>query len=67
VTADVVDTAAVRADDALLDALGGRDGEQPGLLVGDELNVLLLAWRHEADAKPMSLPVDTRFFTRRTR
>jgi hypothetical protein len=53
------DLAGIRADDALLDALGGRDGEQPDSLVGDELNALLLAWRREVDQPPMGELVDT--------
>ncbi|MFJ6675140.1 anti-sigma-D factor RsdA [Actinosynnema sp. NPDC091369] len=53
------DLAGIRADDALLDALGGRDGEQPDSLVDDELNALLLAWRREVDSPPMGELVDT--------
>ncbi|NUU20522.1 MAG: hypothetical protein HOV68_03245 [Streptomycetaceae bacterium] len=53
------DLAGIRADDALLDALGGRDGEQPESLVDDELNALLLAWRREVDGPPMGELVDT--------
>lgn len=49
----------LRADDTLLDALGGRDGEQPESLVDDELNALLLAWRREVDGPPMGELVDT--------
>lgn len=53
------DLAGIRADDALLDALGGRDGEPSESLVDDELNALLLAWRHEVDSPPMGELVDT--------
>ncbi len=53
------DLAGIRADDALLDALGGRDGAEPGSLVDDELNALLLAWRREVDSPPMGELVDT--------
>lgn len=53
------DLAGIRADDVLLDALGGRDGDQPGSLVDDELNALLLAWRREVDSPPMGELVDT--------
>ncbi|MFE9744905.1 anti-sigma-D factor RsdA [Saccharothrix saharensis] len=53
------DLAGIRADDALLDALGGRDGEQSDSLVDDELNALLLAWRREVDSPPMGELVDT--------
>ncbi|WP_158844719.1 anti-sigma-D factor RsdA [Saccharothrix deserti] len=53
------DLAGIRADDALLDALGGRDGEQSESLVDDELNALLLAWRREVDDPPMGELVDT--------
>ncbi|QQQ75890.1 hypothetical protein IOD16_33310 [Saccharothrix sp. 6-C] len=53
------DLAGIRADDALLDVLGGRDGDQPDSLVDDELNELLLAWRREVDRPPMGELVDT--------
>ncbi|KOX23000.1 hypothetical protein ADK67_22650 [Saccharothrix sp. NRRL B-16348] len=53
------DLAGIRADDALLDALGGRDVDQPESLVDDELNALLLAWRREVDRPPMGELVDT--------
>ncbi|XVS63877.1 anti-sigma-D factor RsdA [Actinosynnema sp. CA-299493] len=53
------DLAGIRADDALLDVLGGRDGDQPESLVDDELNALLLAWRREVDRPPMGELVDT--------
>jgi hypothetical protein len=51
------DLAGIRADDALLDALGGR-GPAEGL-VEDELNALLLAWRREVDSRPVGELVDT--------
>ncbi len=51
------DLAGIRADDALLDALGGRG--QTDALVEDELNALLLAWRREVDSRPMGELVDT--------
>lgn len=53
------DLAGIRADDVLLDVLGGRDGDQPESLVDDELNALLLAWRREVDSSPMRELVDT--------
>lgn len=53
------DLAGIRTDDALLDALGGRDSEPPESLVDDELNALLLAWRREVDSPPMGELVDT--------
>lgn len=53
------DLAAIRADDALLDALGGRDTQQTDALVDDELNALLLAWRREVDSRPVGELVDT--------
>lgn len=53
------DLAGIRADDALLDALGGRDGDQAESLVDDELNALLLAWRREVERPPMGELVDT--------
>ncbi|WP_308258203.1 anti-sigma-D factor RsdA [Saccharothrix obliqua] len=51
------DLAGIRADDALLDALGGRG--QTEALVDDELNALLLAWRREVDSRPVGELVDT--------
>ncbi|CCH35075.1 anti-sigma-D factor RsdA [Actinosynnema sp. NPDC047251] len=51
------DLAGIRADDVLLDALGGRG--QTDALVDDELNALLLAWRREVDSRPMGELVDT--------
>jgi hypothetical protein len=53
------DLAGIRADDALLDALGGRAGDQPESFVDDELNALLLAWRREVDSPPVGELVDT--------
>ncbi|GAA1281782.1 hypothetical protein GCM10009634_27660 [Saccharothrix xinjiangensis] len=53
------DLAGIRADDALLDALGGRNPEQADALVDDELNALLLAWRREVDSRPVGELVDT--------
>jgi hypothetical protein len=44
--------APVRADDALLDALGGRDSA-PSMRPADELSVLFLGWRDEVDAYPV--------------
>ncbi|GAA3841987.1 hypothetical protein GCM10022243_05480 [Saccharothrix violaceirubra] len=52
------DLAGIRADDALLDALGGRVGDQDESLVDDELNALLLAWRREVHSKPVGELVD---------
>lgn len=53
------DLAGIRADDALLDALGGRAGEQPASFADDELNALLMSWRREVDSSPMGELVDT--------
>jgi hypothetical protein len=51
------DLSAIQADDALLDALGGKD---PGhALVQDDLNALLVAWRHDVDSQPIAELVDT--------
>lgn len=59
VDAYTADLAAVRADDALLDVLGGRDIDQAAVLADDRLNGLLLAWRYEVDRPPMPVLVDT--------
>ncbi len=64
-TADVVGTATADdladlcADDALLDALGGRVIPAAEVLVDDDLCALLWAWRREIDAEPMAVLVDT--------
>ncbi|NIH82613.1 anti-sigma-D factor RsdA [Amycolatopsis viridis] len=53
------DLTAIRADDALLDALGGSD---PGIAddLGDqELNALLLSWRRDIDSEPLAELIDT--------
>jgi hypothetical protein len=51
--------AVIRADDALLDTLAGRDTTQADALTDDDLNALLLAWRREVDARPVGVLVDT--------
>lgn len=53
------DLAAVLADDALLNVLGGRDTLRPDTAAGDELSALLAAWRREVDARPVGVLVDT--------
>jgi len=56
-TADDLD--GIRADDALLDALGGRDTEQADALADDALNGLLLDWRRKVDRRPVGPLVTT--------
>ncbi|MCS7482277.1 anti-sigma-D factor RsdA [Umezawaea endophytica] len=53
------DLTGIQADDALLDALGGKDPDRVGDLVHDDLNALLLAWRHDVDSQAISDLVDT--------
>lgn len=53
------DLSAVRADDALLDALGGSDRKVADDLGAAELNTLLLTWSREVDSEPMPELVDT--------
>ncbi|HEX6345420.1 anti-sigma-D factor RsdA [Umezawaea sp.] len=53
------DLTGIQADDALLDALGGKDPDRVGDLVQDDLNALLLAWRHDVDSQAISDLVDT--------
>lgn len=53
------DLSGIQADDALLDALGGKDPERIGDLVQDDLNAMLLAWRHDVDSQAVSDLVDT--------
>ncbi|GLZ30441.1 hypothetical protein Lesp02_26300 [Lentzea sp. NBRC 105346] len=53
------DLSAVQADDRLLDALGAAKPHAQSTLVEDELNALLLAWRHEVDTEPHGELVDT--------
>ncbi|MFI9385382.1 anti-sigma-D factor RsdA [Kutzneria sp. NPDC052558] len=58
--ADVpVDLGAVRADDALLDALGGGNPDLSSALAGHELSALLLSWRRDVDNEPFGELVDT--------
>jgi hypothetical protein len=52
------DLLAVRADDALLDALGGSDRKVADELGQAELNTLLLSWSREVDSEPMPELVD---------
>lgn len=56
-----VDLSQVRADDALLDALGGADPKMADELGEAELNALLLSWSREVDGEPMPelVSVDT--------
>ncbi|WNV90826.1 anti-sigma-D factor RsdA [Umezawaea sp. Da 62-37] len=53
------DLSGIQADDALLDALGGKDPDRVGELVQDDLNALLLAWRHDVDSQAIGALVDT--------
>ncbi|MFS8101517.1 hypothetical protein LFM09_30770 [Lentzea alba] len=53
------DLSAVQADDRLLDALGSATPGAAGSLVDDDLNALLLAWRHEVETEPFGELVDT--------
>lgn len=56
-----VDLSQLRADDALLDALGGADPKLADQLGEAELNALLLSWSREVDGEPMPelVSVDT--------
>jgi hypothetical protein len=56
---DTVSLAAVRADDALLDVLGGRTPETAPTAVTDPLSALLVAWLREVDSRPVGVLVDT--------
>lgn len=53
------DLSGIQADDALLDALGGKSPELSSSMVDDELNALLLSWRREVDRQPYGDLVDT--------
>lgn len=55
---EAVDLPALRADDALLDALGGADPKVAAALGDAELNALLLSWSREVDGEPMPELVD---------
>lgn len=57
---DIDEVDAVHADDALLDALGGRASEPADDLADDDLNALLLIWRDEVDTDPAGDPVSIR-------
>ncbi|MCP2165768.1 anti-sigma-D factor RsdA [Goodfellowiella coeruleoviolacea] len=53
------DVAAIRADDILLNALGGSEPEAAENLADQELNSLLLAWRRDVDSERIGELVDT--------
>jgi hypothetical protein len=52
-----LDLAALRSDDALLNALGNANSA--GVATEPELNALLLSWRRDVDEEPMPELVDT--------
>lgn len=54
-----VDLSALRADDALLTALVAFDNSAPGVDSDAELKSLLLSWRLDVDAEPLTELVDT--------
>lgn len=51
-SADAIDFSLVHADDAFLDALGGAHPD--GSFADDRLAQLLLAWRNDVDAEPIT-------------
>jgi hypothetical protein len=54
-----LDLAALRSDDALLNALGNANSPSFGAATEPELNALLLSWRQDVDAEPLPELVDT--------
>src|SRR5687768_12145610 len=54
------DLADIRADDALLDALGGRDPQPAAEELHDDVAALLLAWCRTTDTDPVEPLVSTR-------
>ncbi|GAA0595912.1 anti-sigma-D factor RsdA [Kutzneria viridogrisea] len=54
-----VDLAALRADDALLDALGGANPDGHPAVSAHELDSLLLSWRRDVDSEPFGELVST--------
>lgn len=63
--ADQIDFSLVHADDAFLDALGAAEPDPTGEFADDRLAELLLSWRRDVDAEPITdlvepkLAVDT--------
>lgn len=51
---DAIDFSLVHADDAFLDALGAAHAERNGSFADDRLAELLLAWRNDVDAEPIT-------------
>lgn len=56
--AGISDLAALQADDALLDVLGGANPDLASELGDSELNALLLSWRQQTDSEPIAELVD---------
>ncbi|HEV2781428.1 MAG TPA: anti-sigma-D factor RsdA [Actinophytocola sp.] len=55
---DAIDFSQVHADDAFLDALGATKPDPSGMFADDRLAELLLAWRSDVDAEPITELVD---------
>jgi hypothetical protein len=51
---EAIDFSLVHADDAFLDALGAAEPDQAGAYADDRLAALLLSWRDDVDAEPIT-------------
>jgi hypothetical protein len=60
---EAIDLALVHADDEYLDLLAGTDIEDRDDFAGDHLTELLMSWRRDVDAEPITELVDTKLAT----
>lgn len=60
---EAIDLALVHADDEFLDLLAGADIDERDNFAGDQLTELLMSWRRDVDAEPITELVDTKLAT----
>jgi hypothetical protein len=60
---EAIDLALVHADDEYLDLLAGADIDDRDDFAGDHLTELLMSWRRDVDAEPITDLVDTKLAT----
>jgi len=60
---EAIDLALVHADDEYLDLLAGVDIDDRDDFAGDHLSELLMSWRRDVDAEPITELVDTKLAT----
>lgn len=60
---EAIDLALVHADDEYLDLLAGAEIDHRDGFAGDQLTELLMSWRRDVDAEPITELVDTKLAT----